>query len=89
MTRSQKLSIELSELRGKINERLGVEGMTDEQRSELENWTKRSTDAETEYRAAVVAEGEPETREHEGEADRELRERRELRSKASCARKRA
>ena len=62
MKASQRLALELSELRQKINERLGVEAMTDEQRSELEGWTNRAQAAEVEYRAAVVAEDESEQR---------------------------
>ena len=56
MKKSQTLSLELSEKRQKINDLLGKETMTDEERAELETLTKRVQEAETEYRAAVVAE---------------------------------
>ena len=81
MTPAQRLQIEQSEKRQKINELLGVEELSDEQRSELDTLTKRMQNLEVELRAALVAEGEPETRDLP--ADSEQRERIELRSRAS------
>ena len=56
MLKSQKLQLELSELRQKINALNGEDDLADEQRAELDAATKRHTDAEIEFRAAVVAE---------------------------------
>lgn len=80
MTKSQKLLIEKSELTQKINGRLDAETMTDEERSELDTWTKRSTEIETEYRAALVVEGseEAEARGEFGNGDGESAEVRAL-----------
>ena len=83
MTATQRLQVELSELRQKINERLGLAELTTEQRAELATWTTRAQDAETELRAAIVAEGEPETETRNvSDLDGEQRERLELRSSA-------
>ena len=83
MTKSQKLQIEQSEKRQKINELLALDELTDEQRGELETLTKRMQHIEVEYRAAIVAEGEAEQRARaDAPVDAELRERLELRSRA-------
>ena len=60
MTRRQKLQLEQSENRQKINELLGLDELTDEQRGELDTLTKRMQHIEVEMRAAIVAEGEEE-----------------------------
>ena len=60
MTSRQKLQLEQSEKRQKINEFLAVDDLTDEQRNELEALTKRMQSLEIELRAAIVVEGEEE-----------------------------
>jgi len=60
MTPRQKLQIEQSEKRQKINELLGLDDLSDEQRGELDTLTKRMQQIEVELRAAIVAEGEAE-----------------------------
>ena len=84
MTRSQRLQIEQSEKRQRINELLGKDSMTDDERGELETLTGRMQQIEVEYRAAVVAEGTEldQRRAEAGDIDPETRERIELRSKA-------
>ena len=62
MTNRQKLEIEQSEKRQKINEILGKPERTEQDRNELEALTKRAQEIEIEYRAATVAEGEEEGR---------------------------
>ena len=76
MLQSHKLEFEKSELRQKINDYLGREELDDGQRGELDGWTKRSLEAETEYRAALVAEGlDSETRTFKDDGEgREIRE---------------
>ena len=81
MTAAQRLQLEQSEKRQRINELLALDELTDEQRAELDTLTKRAQQIEVELRAAIVAEGEPETR--DAPSDAEQRERMELRSKAS------
>ena len=68
MTKSQKLSIRLSEIRQRLNEVAGLEGdaLTDEIRAESDRLTAEYRDKETQHRAAIVAEGE-EQRAAEGE----------------------
>ena len=90
MTRSQKLQVEQSELRQKINERLDKPDMSDEERTELDGWTARMQESETELRAAIAADGEDaETREAAHRFGTELRaedrERLELREKATLS----
>ena len=84
MTKSQKLLIEQSEKRQKINDLLGKDSMTDDERGELETLTGRMQQIEVEFRAAVVAEGEDldQRRSEAGEMDPETRERVELRGRA-------
>ena len=60
MTPRQKLQIEQSEKRQKINELLGLDELSDEQRNNLDSLTKRAQQIEVELRAAIVAEGEAE-----------------------------
>ena len=59
MTRSQKLTVRLSEVRQRLNELLGVEDRSDEQNAELETLTGEAQKLEPELRAAIVAEGDP------------------------------
>lgn len=83
MTPSQRLRMEQSEKRQKINELLALDELNDDQRGELETLTKRMQNLEVELRAAIVVEEESEKRALETEPDAEMRERLELRSKAS------
>ena len=80
MTRRQKLQLEQSEKRQKINELLGLDELTDEQRGELDTLTKRMQHIEVEMRAAIVAEGdeEAEARGMFGNVDGEAAELRQL-----------
>lgn len=83
MTNAQKIRLRLSQVRQRLNEIAGLEGddFTDEVRSEAESLQTEYAGLETRHQAAIVAEGEPETR--ATEPDAEMRERIELRSKAS------
>ena len=60
MTKRQKLQLEQSEKRQKINELLGLDELSDEQRGDLDTLTKRMQHIEVEMRAAIVVEGEEE-----------------------------
>ena len=62
MTKKQKLQLEQSEKRQKINDLLALDELTDEQRAELDTLTKRMQQIEPELRAAIVAEGDEEQR---------------------------
>ena len=74
MLKSQKLALEMSEKRQKLNGLLGLDTLSDEQRGELETLTKRLQELEVETRAAVVSEATVETREaNEGPEAAELR----------------
>ena len=86
MTTSQKIQMTMSTTREKINDLLQVETKSDEQVTELRNLSKSAQNSEVEYRAALLVEGEIETKAKELEPDAELRERIELRSKASLGR---
>ena len=84
MLNSQRLQVEQSQLREKINSTFDNGELTDDQRADLDKLTKRSQEIELELRAALTAEGmetaavtEPVT-----EPDAEIRERLELRSRA-------
>ena len=85
MTKTQKLQIEQSEMREKINELLGLDSLTDEQRTDLKAKTDRGQELETELRAAIVAEAaeQPAPEKTGDPVDAETRERLELRAKAS------
>ena len=87
MTKSQRLLVEQSEKRQKVNDLLGKDELTDEERAELETLTKRLQHIEVEYRAAVVAEGDALDEKREKEPDNgltaEQRERLELRGRVS------
>lgn len=84
MTEAQKLQIKASEQRSRLNELAAVESLTDEQRSELDSLTGEYQDTERRWRAAALAEGEPEVETRQTEpTDAEHRERVELRGRAS------
>ena len=79
MLASQRLLIEQSELRQRLSAALGKDELTDDERAKMDADTKRAQQIETEYRAALVAEGTPtETPSEDGEG----RELREVRSRA-------
>ena len=59
MTKRQKLELEQSEKRQRLNELLAIDELSDEQRGELDTLTKRMQAVEVELRAAIVAEPEP------------------------------
>ena len=83
MTPSQKLRIEQSEIREKINAALAKDELSDEERGELDTLTKRAQEIEVELRAAIVVEDAEEKRALETTPDAEMRERLELREKAT------
>ena len=87
MTKSQKLQLEQSTKRQRINELLGKETRSAEESAEMESLTVRMSELEPEFRAALVAEGEDldNARRDAGDPDPEVRERIELRSKASLS----
>lgn len=58
MTNRQRLELEQSEKRQKINEFLGKETLSDTERTELDTLTKRMQTLEPELRAAIIAEPE-------------------------------
>ena len=82
MLASQRLAIELSEIRTKLRGLVGRDDLSADQRTEMDGLVARSTEAETEYRAALVSEGEPK---ESTEADSEIRERIDLRGKAKLS----
>ena len=85
MTNAQKIRLRLSQVRQRLNEISGLEGdaFTDEIRSETESLQTEYRDLETRHQAAIVAEGEGETRATGDDLDAEARERLALRSRAS------
>ena len=82
MTKSQSITIKLSECRQKINDLLGVEDRSDDQQTELEKLTGEIQKLEPELRAAIAAEPDPETRVTDT-LDAEARERIELRGRST------
>ena len=82
MTKVQSITVKLSECRQKLNDLLGVEGRSADQQTELETLTGEVQKLEPELRAAIAAEPDPETRVTDT-TDPEVRERLELRSKAT------
>lgn len=86
MTPAQKIALRLSEVRQRLNEISGIEGdaFTDEIRQEADTLQTEYGDLEIRHRAAIVAEGEAETRAADrfGDMDGEDRELAELRGKA-------
>lgn len=73
MTPSQRLQLEQSEKRQRINELLAVDELSDEQRAELENHTKRMQNIEIKLHAAIMVESENEHRALHNEPDAESR----------------
>ena len=84
MLKSQKLLLEQSEKRQKVNALLGKDSLTDEERGELDTLTTRLQQVEVEYRAALVIEqaSELDTRD-EGGIDAEHREALDLRRRCN------
>ena len=71
MTTLQKLELRRSEIRSRLGELAALDTLTDEQKTETDRLTKEFQEKETQYRAAVIAEGErAQTREfgNDGEA---------------------
>ena len=85
MTTRQKITLEQSEKRQRLNEILAKETKTAEERAELETLTKRMQELEPELRAAIVAEGEEETRAAAQFGDGETAERRALLRRVTMA----
>ena len=85
MTNAQKIRLRLSQVRQRLNEISALEGeaFTPEIRAESGTLQTEFADLETRHQAAIVAEGEGETRETGDDLDAEARERVELRSRAS------
>ena len=83
MTAKQKILLEQSKTRERINELLGLAEKTDEQRAEMSTLTDRAQEIEVELRAAIVAEPQVTTETTETGLDAEARERLELRSKSA------
>ena len=81
MLNSQRLTIRSSEIRARLNELSGLDNLSDEQRSELDTLTTEYRDIEAQRRAALLFEDEGVT--VPAAPDAEMRERVELRSKAS------
>ena len=75
MKASQRVALEMSEKREKLNGLLGVDELSDEQRAEMGSLTERMQQLEVEARAAILAEDVPTVTKitvNDGE-DRELR----------------
>ena len=87
MTNSQRLSVRLSEIRQRLNEVAGLEGdaFTDEIRQESDKLQTEFTAKETQYRAAVTAEGDTE-KALAGDESKESRQRRELSDQSDMGR---
>ena len=85
MTNAQKIRLRLSQVRQRLNEVAGLEGdaFTDEIRAEAGTLQGEYKDLETRHQAAIVAEGEGETRANVDDLDAEARERLALRSQVS------
>ena len=83
MTKLQSVQLRQSETRERINELLGIEERTDDQTTELRELTKTAQTLEVEYRAALAAEKPVEIDGNGQAVDPEVRERLELRSRAT------
>ena len=81
MLKSQKLTLRASEIRAKLNDLSGLDSLDDDQRAELDRLSTEYRDVESQRRAAILAEDEGVTT--PAEPDAEMRERVELRSRAS------
>ena len=85
MTPSQRLRLEASQKRQRLNELLNLAELDAEQRSEMDTLTTRMQEIEVETRAAIVVESaEVETRKL-NEPDAEMRERVQLRTQAQLS----
>ena len=84
MTTAQKILLRLSQVRKRLNEISGLEGddFTDEIRTEAETLQNEYRDLETRHQSAILA-GDGTEIETPAEPDAEMRERIELRSRAS------
>ena len=85
MTRTQKITLRMSELKEEIGGLLDLEQRSEEQADELKKKTTELRGLESDYRAAVLVEGidaEPERRD---DLDAEGREKRDLLGKVSLA----
>ena len=82
MTTAQKLQIQASEQRARLNELSGVETLSDEQRTEIDSLSASYADTERQLRAAIAAEPDPAVETHQT-PDGEDRERLALRSRAT------
>ena len=84
MTPAQKIQLRLSQVRARLNEISGLEGeaFTPEIRTEADALHTEFGDLETRHQAAIVGQADEETRQLET-GDQEMRERIELRSRAS------
>ena len=58
MTNLQKLELRRSEIREQLSKLSGSDTLTEENKTEIETLTKEFQDKETQYRAALIAEGE-------------------------------
>ena len=76
MTTTQKIALRLSEVRTRLNEVSGLEGddFTPEIRAESEKLQGEYKDLETRHRAAIIADGDVETRKADTGEGREMRE---------------
>ena len=76
MTNTQKIALRLSEVRSRLNTIAGLEGdvFTPEIRAESEKLTNEYGDLEVRHRAAIVADGETETRKADDGEGREIRQ---------------
>ena len=83
MKQSHKLDIKRSTIRQKLNDLALVEELSDEQRTEIETRSAELSDAETQFRAAVLAEDEEVQRAVQGEPDAEERALKELEGNVS------
>ena len=82
MRKRDRLTIEQSEVREKLNGLLAKDEMTEDERGTLGTLSKRAQEIEVELRAAILAEPDPAESTTET-PDAEMRERLELRSRAT------
>ena len=85
VTASQRLRLEASEKRQRLNDLLALDTMDAEQRAELDTSTKRMQEIEVETRAAIILEATEVETHQLNEPDAENRERIELRSRAQLS----
>ena len=81
MTTIQKLELRRSEIKSRLGELAALETLTDEQKAETDQLTKEFQEKETQYRAALIVEGEKAQTKEFG-TDGEGAEIRALRSRA-------